>query len=796
MLQALNNRISGIGSLKKFALLLCAVLILTISIGTSFSYVITGTPTLINIFLNGLNPDGDLVIQKTVNHPFGDTYSIPEELSFAFEVDLGAEYANKTVKTTQGEKTADENGCFTVTVTPGGRTTVYDIDEGTPVTVTETQIGKGFTPDAVSQDITIQKYQDNLLTFANTYTPEKANASALTVSGVKTLVGREWIEGDSFTFDLSVYQDGAWSSLGAQTVTYELVEQPDPEDPEKTVLVPKPDYDKFDFSELIRACVFDVAGTYSFRITEVEGTIGGLTYDKAESKFDVLVGDADMDGYLEIQSVTTTTTTNTAVENKTVSIAFENKYAPEGSAEALIEIVKVLEDTSGRERTPAGYTFELYDGNGNLLMTSEATDSLGEATIRLVYEPTDAGRTFTYLLKETNSGETVGALTYDAAEYRIRVSVVDNLDGSVSAHIDAVLDDADGSGALISGDATNAYRAVFTNIYDPEDAVVSIGGEKTLSGRPLRDGEFTFHLYAADKYFTVADGAKPLDTARNDGEGSVQFDALSFAQVGTYYYTVTEDASAKLGGITYDDTRYLVTVKVTDVDGVLKAETVVTDSFGAKSDISFANEYHALPITLSLGGRKVLNGAKPEDGMFSFLLFAADATFAAEGEPLQAAGNDSEGNISFAELKFTEAGTYRYVVMEDDSAAVEDMVYDDTVYRITVEVSDPGEGQLKIGEIEIQADGQTVGEIVFENTLMSATEEESTGGEAPTEDEESTAGEETTAGEGTTEEGTEEDPGDVDTGDHSEMLSLLVLTVLSGMVAIALAAMILRRKQG
>ena len=89
MLRVLENRISGISSLKKITMLLCAVPILTISIGMTFSYVITGTPTLINLFLNGMNPDGDLVIQKTISHPFAETYPIPENLIFTFEVDLG-----------------------------------------------------------------------------------------------------------------------------------------------------------------------------------------------------------------------------------------------------------------------------------------------------------------------------------------------------------------------------------------------------------------------------------------------------------------------------------------------------------------------------------------------------------------------------------------------------------------------------------------------------------------------------------------------------------------------------------
>lgn len=927
MLRALKHRISGISSLKKFTLLLCALLILTISVGTSFSYVVTGTPTLINLFLNGMNPDGDLVIQKTVSHPFGDTYTIPEDLIFTFAVDLGEEYAGETVQTTQGEKTADENGVITVAVTPGGRTTVYDIDEGTPVTVTETQIGKGFTPAAVSQDITIQKYQDNLLTFANTYTPEKANASALTVSGVKTLVGREWIEGDSFTFDLSIYQNGAWSSLGTQTITYELVEQPDPEDPEKTVLVPKPDYDKFDFSELIRACVFDVAGTYSFRITEVEGTIGGLTYDKAESKFDILVGDADMDGYLEIQSVTTTTAANTTVENTTVSISFENKYAPVGSTEAFIEILKVLEDASGQNSSPAGYTFELYDEAGTLLATSNPTDANGETSIRLVYEPTDAGKTFTYILKETNAGQTVGALIYDGTEYKIQVSIVDNLDGTVSAYVydwqepvvtnqgpaatdptegaaepeeteteatdptegaadtttptevtdtqgetqateagsnetgDSSVSDGDAAdpteptgttdaatttdategaetentpgqtdgqetsstettgdettetdtvdnteGTVSSGDATaaepvndvpvtateppapavvipegatNTYKATFTNKYDPQDATAAISGEKTLSGRTMKDGEFTFLLYKTDELFTLSEDAQPIGSAVNTA-GAFGFDTLTFDKVGTYYYVVAEDASAKLGGVTYDSSRYLVTITVTDENGVLTAKTSITDGFGEEKDISFTNSYQAASVSLPLGGKKTLMGAELKDYTFRFLLHTADENFTASSTVFQTVTCGSTGEFSFEQLTFTKAGTYRYVVTEDATAAVEGMTYDDTAYQITVVVSDPGDGQLVISEFTMNAGGEAVTDILFENTYVKPTDptdpDESTD---PTDPEDPTDPDDPTDPEDPTDPTDPKDPTSPETGDNSNLTLWIVLMVLS-----------------
>lgn len=889
MLRALKSRISGISVMEKLALLLCTALILTIGFKTTCSYVVTGTPTLFNLFLNGMNPDGDLVIQKTVFHPFGDTYSVPDGLSFIFEVALGEEYAGETLKTSQGEKTADENGVIIVTVAPGSRTTVYDIVGGTVVTVTETNIGKGFTPDAVSREIEIQKYQDNLLTFTNTYVPEQADTSELSVSGIKTLVGRDWIEGDSFTFELEVNNAGIWESVGTQTVTYELVEQPDPEEPEKTVFVPKSDFDKFDFTELIRSLAFDQAGIYSFRVSEVEGTIGGLTYDKAESKFDVLVGDADMDGYLEIQSITTTTAANTTATGTAVSISFENKYAPVGSTEAFIEILKVLEDTSGQDKSPAGFTFELYDEENNLIATSDPASSTGEASIRLVYEPADAGKTFTYVLKETGSGRTEGALTYDDTEYRIQVSIVDNLDGTVSAYVydwqepvantqedipaeaigsadptEGAIDNTEqaeamentgepgegsvsgkdandttedpstegtpeetgeiedtqpsenGDSTVPSGDAeaaeatgvendglltasltktvnviipegaANTYKAAFVNKYDPVDTTVDIRGTKTLSGRDMKDGEFTFLLYQTDKLFALAEDAQPIDTKVNVS-GAFSFVPLTFDKVGTYYYVVIEDTSAALGGVTYDASRYLVTVVVTDTDGVLAAKVSVTDGYGEDKDIAFANSYAAAFVSLPVGGKKILTGAELKDYDFVFKLYVADETFTPAAAAFQTAENDDAGLFAFTDLSFTKAGTYRYVVTEDNSAGIEGMTYDDTVYQITVAVSDPGDGQLVISEFVITADGETVTDIVFENSYTKpAHPDKPTDTDGPTDpDEPANPGGPTNLS---------DKSGSAETGDDSNLMLWIVVMVLS-LAGIVVALLLGRRKK-
>ena len=718
MRRAWKNWISCNGGKKKLTLLLCAAALLTVGIGATFSYLVKETPTLVNRFLNGIIPAGDVVIQKSVSHPFGDSYTVPEALAFTFEVNLGQHYAGETVNTSQGRKTADENGVITVTVAPGGRTSLYDIDDGTAVTVTETNIGKGFTPDAASQEVMVEKYKDHILTFTNTYAPEKADTSALTLSGVSSLADRAWQEGDSFTFELSVYQDGEWISLGTRTVTYELVEVADPTSPTGTVFVEKPDYNKFDFTEILQSLAFDKTGTYSFRVSEAGGNVENIICNPADCKFEVLVGDADMDGSLEIQSVTTPSA-NVTVDNTAVTAYFVNIYAP-GSTTATVEIQKALEDTSGQNKTPAGFFFELYDEENNLIALSEATIATGETAIWLNYGLADAGKTYTYILKEVNGGQTMNAVTYDSKEYKLRVSVVDNLDGTVSAYVY----DWQQPSTIPEG-ATNTYQASFTNKYEPEEVTVDLGGTKTLSGRVLKDLEFTFLLYQTDSSFTLAEGTQPLDSKKNVS-GSFVFDALTFDKVGTYYYLVVEDASAALGGITYDKTSYLVTIVVADANGVLIAAVTVTDGYGEEKTIAFANSYAAKPVFLPLGGEVMLEGGNRDHFRFSFKLHVADESFTPSAAVLQTAANGENGKFFFKDLGFVKAGTYYYVVVEDDFPVIDGLSYDDTVYQIKVVVTDPGDGQLVISEHTITADGETVTDITFGNTFVKPTEPEET----------------------------------------------------------------------
>lgn len=958
---------------KKVALLLSIALLLTSVLGGTLAYIVTGTTSLINRFISGLAPTGDLTIRKVVTHPFGEDYVVPDDISFTFRVDLGAAYAGQTIETSQGNLTADENGAVVLTVTPTAPANVLDIDVDTQVTVTELTPGPGFAVvGEEAQSVTIVRGTSELA-FTNHYTPGKVEPVDLTVTGIKTLEGRDWQLGDSFTFLLEYKKAGEqdWLEVGTATVTYEMIEVQDPEfpdDPTKTILIEKPDYDKFDFNELVQNLSFDTLGIYAFRVSEVEGTVGGVTYDKVVSYFDVHVADLDMDGKLEIQKVEAFQNAEASVDEngvRNVHVTVSNTYAPEGSTTAKIAITKRVTSYSGVEQSPEGFTFELYDEEGNLVTTSEATSAAGEATIELTFEAKDAGKTFYYVLKETNAGQTVDGMTYSSQEFKIAVSVVDNMDGTISAkvyeYVELPDDSTDGDDTTTEGgdttteggdstteggdntteggdtttdgddnttdgddttteggdnttegddtttegddtttegddtttegddttteggdnttegddtssedngtaeageqngesvetppedtdapqepgtdeasddqtdaekpesdipeDATDTYAVEFVNIYDPRNTAVSFSGTKTLSGRELKDGEFRFHLYQTGADFVVSED--PIETVTNNEEGAISFKSIICSRVGTSYYVITEDNTDPLGGVTYDDARYLITVTVTDVGGALEADLKVADALGQSAEISFRNVYIPSPAGLIFAGTKVLKDGVLKNEMFAFNLYEADEDFVPTGDAIDTAYNNADGEFSFKKLTYNAPGTYYYVITEDASGRIENVTYDDTIYGVTVKVWDNGEGQILAHMTLSVVGGGEIEEIVFTNIYTEPPTEETTkpteettepttepteGTTEPSEETTEPSEETTQPTEGTTE-STEETPGgggggggkpddDTDeppTGDRSNVWLYVALMVLSLIAAIVLLIIGKGKKKG
>lgn len=215
---------------------------------------------------------------------------------------------------------------------------------------------------------------------------------------------------------------------------------------------------------------------------------------------------------------------------------------------------KILE---GRALVAGEFSFELLE-NGKVVSTG-TNDADGNVVFSDI-KFTEAG-THIYTMREIGAGTTAAGVTYDATTYQVTADVVE-IDNEL--RVDFAIDGADG--------------AVFKNAYKAKGTTVIIGATKTLEGRTLAAGEFTFKL-------TGADGR--TYEAKNAADGRIEFPAIDFDKVGTYDFTLVEMNDGQTG-ITYDDRSYKVTVVVTD-DG--KGNLVANVTWPNGTPPTFKNTY-------------------------------------------------------------------------------------------------------------------------------------------------------------------------------------------------------------
>ena len=203
----------------------------------------------------------------------------------------------------------------------------------------------------------------------------------------------------------------------------------------------------------------------------------------------------------------------------------------------------------------------------------------------------------------------------------------------------------------------------------PKETKATIELDKTLTGRDLKDGEFSFELY---------EGATKLQTVTNKS-GKVTFDAISYTAEGEHTYTVKEVAG-NTPGITYDKTDKQVTVNVKKDGDNLKADVAYPENK------TFSNTYTApQPAKAKISASKILEGAELKNGEFNFQLL--DET----GKVLQTKQNAADGTVAFDAISYSEAEvgkTFTYTIKEVIPESKEKgMVYDEGTVQATVTVS-------------------------------------------------------------------------------------------------------------
>jgi len=563
---------------KLLALLLSIILIVTAFIPGTMAFVVDESSPLLNTFIPGVIEKGRIKLTKTIEHPFSANYVIPDALTFDYEIDFGAAYANISFGAKDGDKdvtvTADAAGKATVKVSPLRDFVISGIDEGTQITVTEQQDKEGFKAkdEIYTQTKTVIAAGTVKFGFTNVYTPAAVSASDINLTGEKQLSGRPWQEGDSFTFELSAKDGDSFTKVLEKQITYD----------ENNA-----DFNKFDLSEYFDGVTFDKEGTYYFKVTEKPNTMGA-SQDMTEYYIAITVGDTDMDGKLEIISVEATPAPGAVVTGNNVHVVFSSNITPPVINDAdwsLITLKTMINNNVEKEEdklTAEGFDFIVEDGSGNEIIIKTGAD--GKAAFDRTFTKDDIGNSYTYKVYE-KQGDIEGVL-YDTKQYELSVSVGLDAQNKLEIITDFVLDDElDTIG--------NSAVTYFENVYDPaapviEDIKVDINITKTVKNLgTLKIGAEDFKFELKDKDGSVAAQGK----TNTDGEAvlSVSYGA---ADINKEFEYVLSEVNEQVEGMTYDETVYNIGVIITQgEDGKLIAEVSKNDATVAQINCAFENIY-------------------------------------------------------------------------------------------------------------------------------------------------------------------------------------------------------------
>ena len=504
-------------------------------------------------------------------------------------------------------------------------------------------------------------------TFNNVYGAEGTLDGSAKLEITKVIEGRDWNDNDSFTFNLTADKDyGEAVKMGTSEVT-----------------ITKATADhKATFGDI----TFTQTGTYDFTIKEADPQIDKMTYDHHEVKVSVKVEDKDGNGTL---------TVSPTINGE---MTFTNTHNPD-DATASIEGTKIF---TGRDiKDSDSFTFDIAVADNSAEGTpSPATSSVtvsgkdftgGKAAVDFGTFSFDKEGTYIYTITEKQ--EKIGGVTYDNGTVTATVNVTyDNATGTFDTDVTYSKE-----GGVNPGNAfefTNVYKALPTG---PVTGVFSATKTVTPSegnSYDMEGGEFEFTLTPS----ASNPEADPVEaaTVKNDAAGAVSFiNSATYTEPGTYIYNIQEKSNG-VGGITYDDSIYTVTVDVTDDgSGKLAAETSITKADGTAADaIVFDNSYDPAETGLSIGGTKELTGKDLEADMFSFTLTGIDgAPMPVDDQATVTAKNTAGGAFDFGEIKYDKVGEYKYEVSEVNAGAT-GMTYDTNTYNVTVKVTDE-DGALK-----------------------------------------------------------------------------------------------------
>ena len=482
---------------------------------------------------------------------------------------------------------------------------------------------------------------------------------------VKVLEGREWTGTDAFEFELSATSDND-------------VPMPDP----ATVTVTNADLDKGKAAINFGKITYAEPGKYTYEVREKNAgqTIDGITYSKNVAKITVTVT-PNKKGELSAE-------VKVAWSEADVT-EFRNTYATNPVESSVTDQIAVTKVLTGRDLTAGEFSFELREVKGEDSELIETVKNAADGNV--TFSPikyTEIGQ-HTYTLHEVKGD--AGGIAYDNTVYTIVTTIADNDKGQlVATH------ELKGAEGVKSIKFENAYNLT------PKSFSVTdkIKATKSLAGRKLKDGEFSFELVEGE-----GEEAKVVATGTNNGDGKITMSSIEYTAAGKHTYTLRE-VKGSAGGITYDGKTYTIETTITDNgDGTLEAEHVLKDAKTAE----FKNSYNLTPtessVTDQVKATKSLTGRALAAGEFSFELV--------EGDSVVATGtNDASGNIAMGAVKYTKPGKHTYTLREVKGGTTsKGVTYSDAEYTIETTITDNGDGTLKAEHVLKDATSAT-----FKNT--------------------------------------------------------------------------------
>ena len=317
--------------------------------------------------------------------------------------------------------------------------------------------------------------------------------------------------------------------------------------------------------------------TFAYRVSE-SGSVDGVVNDATATRtFTVKVVEDTNAGTLVAEVLPAEGTP----EGKG-AFEFTNTYGVNPTPSSVTDQIKVNKKLKGRDLAEGEFEFQLVeiaaDGSESVAATGK---NAADGTVALSPVTYTAPGTHGYELREIAG--TAGGVTYDRAAYRVRTTVADAGNGTLTVRHEL----ADAEGNPTGGDSVT-----FTNGYEAAPVTLKLGAAKVLKGAELKAGQFSFELKGRD--------GKVMSTAKNAADGSVTFDALTFKQAGTYTFTVSEvdDGQAH---VTYDKAVHKIVVTVGDeaADGTRTGYLSAKVSYEGDAGLPpvFTNSYAEEPGT-------------------------------------------------------------------------------------------------------------------------------------------------------------------------------------------------------